>query len=56
VSALVNGEVVKINTNGGTAVQQSIFGLIGYDRDNETLRGWTKDGFRNYNNGDELKW
>lgn len=56
VSALVNGEVVKINTNGGTAVQQSIFGLIGYDRDNETLQGWTKDGFRNYNNGDELKW
>lgn len=56
VSALVNGEVVKINTNGGTAVQQSIFGLIGYDRDNETIQGWTKDGFRNYNNGDELKW
>ena len=56
VSALVNSEVVKINTNGGTAVQQSIFGLIGYDRDNETLQGWTKDGFRNYNNGDELKW
>lgn len=56
VSALVNGEVVKINTNGGTAVQQSIFGLIGYDSDNEAIRGWTKDGFRNYNNGDELKW
>lgn len=56
VSALVNGEVVKINTNGGTAVQQSIFGLIGYDRDDETIQGWTKDGFRNYNNGDELKW
>lgn len=56
VSALVNGEVVKINTNGGTAVQQSIFGLIGYDSDNEAIQGWTKDGFRNYNNGDELKW
>jgi hypothetical protein len=29
VSKAVNNEVIKINTKGGTAIQQSMFGLNG---------------------------
>lgn len=55
-TSVVNGEVIKIDTNGGSVVQQSTFGLIGYNRDNDDIDGWTKDKYRNYNQGNEIKW
>ena len=53
ISAIVNSEVVDITTNGGTAIQQSIFGFVGHDRSEIA-----KDGqkYRCYNGGQELKW
>ena len=64
VSALVNREVVNINTRGGSAIQQSIFGFTGYDKENidsqfDTDEEGNKTGenkYRNYNNGEELNW
>lgn len=50
--AYINKHVIDIKTNGGTAVQQSIFGWYDYTRKNV---GWN-DGYRNYNNGEKLKW
>lgn len=59
VSSLVNGEVVKINTKGGAAVQQSIFGLTGFDR--KHIKGnpggfYDETGYHLLNDGNELKW
>ena len=50
-SAKVNKEVVDINTKGGSAIQQSIFGLVG-------AKGKDNDMFNtiNYNDGKELNW
>ena len=47
-SAVVNSDVIDINTKGGTAIQQSVFGFVGYGNDNI--------GTLNYNSGRELKW
>lgn len=60
-SSLVNGEVVKINTKGGSAVQQSIFGLTGFDRDHITGQDeaqgfYDEDGYHLLNGGKEIKW
>ena len=53
VSKAVNREVIKINTKGGTAIQQSVFGFAGYG--NSEVAPWC-DTFHNYNGGEELKW
>lgn len=60
-SSLVNGEVVKINTKGGSAVQQSIFGLTGFNREHiagqdEAQGFYDKDGYHVLNGGKEIKW
>ena len=62
-AATVNGEVVDINTKGGSAVQQSIFGFVGYGKKNvksEETVDWDKlkdeQGFPVLNGGKELKW
>lgn len=54
VSSLVNGEVVDIETKGGSAIQQSIFGLTGFNKDN--VATWEENGYRNLNGGKEIKW
>ena len=60
-SSLVNGEVVKINTKGGSAVQQSIFGLTGFNREHiagqdEAQGFYDEDGYHLLNGGKEIKW
>ena len=62
-SATVNGEVVDINTKGGSAVQQSIFGFVGYGKKtvaSEETVDWNalrdKQDFPVLNKGKELKW
>lgn len=60
-SSLVNGEVVKINTKGGSAVQQSIFGLTGFNREHiagqdEAQGFYDQDGYHVLNGGKEIKW
>jgi hypothetical protein len=47
-SAVVNSAVVNINTKGGTAIQQSVVGFVGYGNENVATLS--------YNNGRELKW
>lgn len=47
-SSIVNSDIVDINTKGGTAIQQSVFGFVGYG--NESI------GTLSYNSGRELKW
>ena len=47
-SSIVNSDIVDINTKGGTAIQQSVFGFVGYGNDNV--------GTLSYNSGRELKW
>ena len=60
-SSLVNGEVIKINTKGGSAVQQSIFGLTGFNREHiagqdEAQGFYDEDGYHLLNGGKEIKW
>jgi len=53
-TAIVNSEVIDINTPGGTAVQQSSFGFSGYGKRNVTEQ---IGAFKiNFNNGEMLKW
>lgn len=47
-SAVVNSAVVNINTKGGTAIQQSVVGFVGYGNENVATLS--------YNDGRELKW
>lgn len=51
----INSEVIDINTNGGAAIQQSIFGFVGTDKKHisEYEEG---DKYAEYNNGEELQW
>jgi len=51
MSKLVNKNVVDIVTNGGTAVQQSVYTFAG---SNVQTQGF--EGYRSFNNGKELKW
>jgi len=55
VSKAVNSEVVKINTKGGTAIQQSMFGLNGVTLDKSDIQddGWKYPAL---NGGKELKY
>ena len=62
-SATVNSEVVDINTKGGSAVQQSIFGFVGYGKNttkSEEEVDWNQlhddYDFPVLNKGNELKW
>ena len=52
VASLIKSEIVDINTNGGAAVQQSVFGFVGT---NETVATDTGQ-FPALNDGKELKW
>lgn len=47
-SSIVNSDIVDINTKGGAAIQQSVFGFVGYGNQNI--------GTLSYNSGKELKW
>ena len=47
-SSIINSDVVDINTKGGTAIQQSVYGFVGYGNDSV--------GTLSYNSGKELKW
>ena len=49
ISKFVNSEVVDISTNGGTAVQQSVFGYEGY-------QNVADDSIVQYNDGNHLEW
>lgn len=49
ISKFVNSEVVDISTNGGTAVQQSVFGYEGY-------QNVVDDSIVQYNDGNHLEW
>ena len=51
-SSTVNKEVVNVNTKGGTAIQQSVFGFVGYG--NEIVDEYNNDAFVMYNEGKEL--
>lgn len=53
-SSTVNKEVVNVNTKGGTAIQQSVFGFVGYG--NEIVDEYNNDAFVMYNEGKELQW
>jgi len=65
VSSAVNREVVNINTNGGTAIQQSSFGFAGFGNASVQTQGTGVDykgnrfegnDYKEYNGGEELKW
>ena len=51
ISKVVNKRVVDVNLNGGSAVQQSVFGLIGKKKVNDE-----EGGLHVLNGGKKLKW
>lgn len=55
VNSIVNGEVIDINTKGGSAIQQSVFGFASYGANN-VLTEESLDMYPVMNNGRELKW
>lgn len=57
-SSFVNDNTVNIETAGGTAIQQSIFGFAEYDNQNvkEQVGQDGVNHYRKYNEGKELKW
>lgn len=54
VSKYVNENVVNINTQGGSAIQQSVFGFTRYGKEN--INEWNKQDYLEYNNGKVLEW
>lgn len=54
VSATVNRNIVDINTKGGTAIQQSVYGFVGYG--NQNVGTQSESNYFAYNDGEELKW
>lgn len=52
IASLIKSEIVDINTNGGAAVQQSVFGFVGSNKTVATDIGQ----FPALNDGKELKW
>jgi hypothetical protein len=57
VSSLVNSNVIDINTKGGSAVQQSVFGFVSYGANNvRSEEKYDEEGYRELNNGRELSW
>jgi hypothetical protein len=53
-SSDVNRKVVNINTQGGTAIQQSVYGFVGLS--NQSVANQDESNYFAYNNGEELKW
>ena len=57
LSALVNRDVVNINTKGGSAIQQSIFGFTNSSEfDKSQIRRSFGSNYQEYNEGKELQW
>ena len=54
VSSYVNKKVVDINTKGGTAIQQSVVGFVGYG--DEQVSTYYDQLYQKYNDGEELNW
>ena len=54
VTKVVESEVVDIETTGGSAIQQSVFGFVG--KGNKDVKSQTGAYKINYNNGEELSW
>ena len=55
-SALVNSEVIDIITNGGSAIQQSVFGFVSFDSNTVRTQQTEIDGYPVLNDGKELVW
>lgn len=55
INSIVNDKVININTKGGSAVQQSVFGFASYGA-NSVLSEESLDLYPVMNNGRELKW
>ena len=56
ISTLLNSEIVDITTNGGTAIQQSIFGFAATGYGNTEVVTQEENSFMTYNEGKELNW
>lgn len=57
VSSLVNSSVIDINTKGGSAIQQSVFGFVSYGANQvRTEDERTEEGDLILNGGRELSW
>lgn len=56
VCSMVNSNIVDINTFGGAAVQQSVFGFTGLRKDQ--VQEWDPNNpqYQELNNGEEPKW
>ena len=53
ISKMVNGRVIDINMQGGSAVQQSVFGFTGVNNNTFT---YNESTYHRFNNGKEIKY
>lgn len=56
ISSMINKEIVDINTSGGAAVQQSVFGFVGYGNDSVATYNSNNGNYQLLNEGKELQW
>ena len=56
ISSMINKEIVDINTSGGAAVQQSVFGFVGYGNDSVATYDSNNGNYQLLNGGKELQW
>ena len=61
VSKLVNKHVVDVNLNGGSAIQQSVFGFVGFNKEQlaatkSVKQVQTESGMHVLNGGRKLRW
>lgn len=56
ISSMINKEIVDINTSGGAAVQQSVFGFVGYGNDSVATYDSNNGNYQLLNEGKELQW
>jgi len=56
MSALTNSEIIDITTNGGSAIQQSMFGFVSFDADTLRKHQEEAEGYSVPNDGKDLKW
>lgn len=56
ISSVVNSSVIDITTNGGSAIQQSVFGFVSYGVNQVRTEQDRVDGFPVLNDGRELNW
>lgn len=54
VFSAVSKDVIDIQTRGGSAVQQSIFGFTGFDKDN--IQSYEEGDYHLLNGGREIRW